>query len=57
MPSFGAGRWHGSAVGECRVAAGAIGTPGGFFDSEGEGIGTKFAPKFIASNRPRASNR
>jgi putative ABC transport system permease protein len=35
-----------------RLAAGAIFTPGGFFDSEGDGIGTKFAPKFISSNLP-----
>ncbi len=35
-----------------RVAAGAIFTPGGFFDSEGEKIGNKFAPKFISSTLP-----
>jgi putative ABC transport system permease protein len=35
-----------------RLAAGAIFTPGGFFDSEGDAIGTKFAPKFISSNLP-----
>jgi putative ABC transport system permease protein len=35
-----------------RVAAGAIFTPGGFFDSKGEKIGTKFAPKFISSTLP-----
>ena len=35
-----------------RLAAGAIFTPGGFFDSEGEAIGSKFAPKFISSNMP-----
>ncbi len=35
-----------------RLAAGAIFTPGGFFDSEGEKIGNKFAPKFISSNLP-----
>src|SRR5262245_25026436 len=29
-----------------RLASGAIFTPGGFFDSEGEKIGNKFAPKF-----------
>jgi putative ABC transport system permease protein len=35
-----------------KVAAGAIFTPGGFFDSEGEKIGNKFAPKFISSTLP-----
>ncbi len=35
-----------------RLAAGAIFTPGGFFDSEGDVIGTKFAPKFISSTLP-----
>lgn len=35
-----------------RLAAGAIGTPGGIFDAEGEAIGAQFAPKFIASNLP-----
>ena len=35
-----------------RLAAGAIFTPGGFFDSEGEKIGNKFAPKFISSELP-----
>jgi putative ABC transport system permease protein len=35
-----------------RLAAGAIFTPGGFFDSEGEKIGNKFAPKFISSHLP-----
>ena len=35
-----------------RLAAGAIFTPGGFFDSEGEAIGSKFSPKFISSNMP-----
>jgi putative ABC transport system permease protein len=34
------------------VAAGAIFTVGGFFDSEGEAIGSKFAPKFISSILP-----
>jgi putative ABC transport system permease protein len=34
------------------LAAGAIFTPGGFFDSEGNAIGTKFAPKFISSTLP-----
>jgi putative ABC transport system permease protein len=35
-----------------RLAAGAIFTPGGFFDSEGDAIGAKFAPKFISSTLP-----
>jgi len=35
-----------------KLAAGAIFTPGGFFDSEGNKIGTKFAPKFISSELP-----
>jgi putative ABC transport system permease protein len=35
-----------------RLAAGAIFTPGGFFDAEGEKIGNKFAPKFISSTLP-----
>jgi putative ABC transport system permease protein len=35
-----------------KQAAGAIFTPGGFFDSEGEKIGNKFAPKFISSVLP-----
>lgn len=35
-----------------RLASGAIFTPGGFFDSRGNAIGTKFAPKFISSNLP-----
>lgn len=34
------------------LAAGAIFTPGAFFDSEGEKIGNKFAPKFISSTLP-----
>jgi putative ABC transport system permease protein len=33
-------------------AAGAIFTPGGFFDAKGEKIGNKFAPKFISSTLP-----
>ncbi len=36
-----------------KLAAGAIFTPGGFFDSEGNAIGSKFAPKFISSTLPR----
>jgi putative ABC transport system permease protein len=35
-----------------RLAAGAIFTPGGFFDEEGDAIGQKFAPKFISSTLP-----
>jgi putative ABC transport system permease protein len=35
-----------------KEAAGAIFTPGGFFDAEGEKIGNKFAPKFISSTLP-----
>ncbi len=34
-------------------AAGAIFTPGGFFDAENKAIGTKFAPKFISSTLPK----
>ena len=35
-----------------RLAAGAIFTPGGFFDADGDKIGNKFAPKFISSTLP-----
>jgi putative ABC transport system permease protein len=35
-----------------KLAAGAIFTPGGFFDAEGNKIGNKFAPKFISSTLP-----
>ncbi len=35
-----------------RLAAGAIFTPGGFFNSKREKIGNKFAPKFISSTLP-----
>jgi putative ABC transport system permease protein len=35
-----------------KLAAGAIFTPGGFFDAEGNKIGSKFAPKFISSELP-----
>jgi putative ABC transport system permease protein len=35
-----------------KLTAGAIFTPGGFFDSEGNKIGNKFAPKFISSELP-----
>jgi putative ABC transport system permease protein len=35
-----------------KLASGAIFTPGGFFDSKGEKIGSKFAPKFISSTLP-----
>ncbi len=34
------------------LAAGAVFTPGGFFDAEGKKIGNKFAPKFISSTLP-----
>jgi putative ABC transport system permease protein len=36
-----------------KEAAGAIFTPGGFFDEENKAIGTKFAPKFISSTLPK----
>jgi putative ABC transport system permease protein len=36
-----------------REAAGAIFTPGAFFDAKNEKIGNKFAPKFISSTLPR----
>jgi putative ABC transport system permease protein len=35
-----------------KLAAGAIFTPGAFFNSKGEKIGNKFAPKFISSTLP-----
>ncbi|MGN6256909.1 MAG: ABC transporter permease [Solirubrobacterales bacterium] len=35
-----------------KLAAGAIFTPGGFFNAKGEKIGNKFAPKFISSTLP-----
>ncbi|HET7121830.1 MAG TPA: FtsX-like permease family protein [Solirubrobacterales bacterium] len=35
-----------------RLAAGAIFTPGGFFNAKNEKIGNKFAPKFISSTMP-----
>ncbi len=35
-----------------RLAAGAIFTPGGFFNAEHEAVGSKFAPKFISSSLP-----
>jgi putative ABC transport system permease protein len=37
-----------------RVAVGQIFTPGAFFDAENEQIGSKFAPKFIASDLPES---
>jgi putative ABC transport system permease protein len=40
------------AVPGVRLASGAIFTPGGFFDSRGDAIGTRFAPKFISSHLP-----
>ena len=39
------------------LAAGAIFTPGGFFDADGDKIGNKFAPKFISSHCPTGSRR
>lgn len=39
-------------TGGVRLAAGAIFTPGGFFNAKGEKIGNKFAPKFISSTLP-----
>jgi putative ABC transport system permease protein len=36
-----------------KEAAGAIFTPGGFFDAENNAVGTKFAPKFISSTLPK----
>ncbi|HEU5062735.1 MAG TPA: FtsX-like permease family protein [Solirubrobacterales bacterium] len=36
-----------------REAAGAIFTPGAFFNAENEKIGNKFAPKFISSTLPK----
>jgi putative ABC transport system permease protein len=35
-----------------RLAAGAVFTPGGFYNSKREKIGNKFAPKFISSTLP-----
>ncbi len=35
-----------------KLAAGAIFTPGGFFNAKGEKIGNKFSPKFISSTLP-----
>jgi putative ABC transport system permease protein len=35
-----------------KLASGAIFTAGGFFDEEGEAIGSRFAPKFISSTLP-----
>jgi putative ABC transport system permease protein len=40
------------AVPGVKLAAGAIFTPGGFFNEENKAIGTKFAPKFISSTLP-----
>lgn len=37
-----------------RLAAGAVFTVGGFFDSKGDAIGSKFAPKLISSTLPPA---
>jgi putative ABC transport system permease protein len=35
-----------------RLAAGGVAVPGGIFDAEGDAIGNRFAPKFIASTEP-----
>lgn len=35
-----------------KLAAGAVFTPGAFFNAKGEKIGNKFAPKFISSTLP-----
>jgi putative ABC transport system permease protein len=54
VPSFGASLLpEVKRVGGVRLAAGGIFTPGGFFDADGEAIGSKFAPKFISSTPPR----
>ncbi len=37
-----------------KKAAGAVFTPGGFFDETGDEIGSKFSPKFISSAMPKA---
>jgi putative ABC transport system permease protein len=42
-----------NGVAGVKEAAGAIFTPGGFFDEENKAIGTKFAPKFISSTLPK----
>lgn len=55
VPSFGAGVLSRvRRVRGVRVAAGIVNSPGGFFDEEGDPIGSKFAPKLIGSNRPSA---
>ncbi|MBW8059282.1 MAG: FtsX-like permease family protein [Solirubrobacterales bacterium] len=55
VPSFGAAVLHRvKRVQGVRAAAGIINTPGGFFDSRGKPIGSRFAPKLIGSNRPPA---
>ncbi len=40
------------AVPGVKLAAGAIFSPGAFFDEEGDAVGAKFAPKFISSTLP-----
>jgi len=53
VPSFGAALLpRVKRVPGVRLAAGAIFTPGGFFDPRGKAIGSKFAPKFISSTLP-----
>ena len=55
VPSFGAAVLpRVKRVQGVRAAAGIIDTPGGFFDSRGKPIGSRFAPKLIDSNRPQA---
>jgi len=55
VPSFGAAVLpRVKRVPGVRVAGGIINSPGGFFDADGDPIGSKFAPKFIGSNRPEA---
>jgi putative ABC transport system permease protein len=53
VPSFGAALLPKvKRIPGVRLAAGAIFTPGGFFDAKGEAIGSRFAPKFISSTLP-----
>ncbi len=55
VPSFGAAVLPKvKQVRGVRVASGQIFTPGAFFDSENEQIGTEFAPKFITSVLPES---
>jgi len=53
VPSFGAELLpEVKRVPGVALAEGAVFTPGGFFDAEGERIGNQFAPKFISSLLP-----